>query len=313
MAPDSTVMSAALRRWRIPYKVTAGVDARTAGGVWEPRYVMWHHTADGSAVGTPTLGLVTSGRSDLAGPLCQWYVSRPPVGTPPTVYLVASGRANHAGAGQWRGIPVDSGNRYCLGIEWENTGTGEPWDDYWNMQVLAAALECVGTRDAQRMCGHKEYAPTRKIDPAGVGMDAARSRLAAVIAAGPSPTTTAEDDVSYDDAVKAVRDVLHLPVGGLAVPQGQRDNGNAYVNLLGGMQANVNSVNAIRAGVGQVLAVVGPLANDEPVILAALAALPTGGRFTDAQVEEIAAAFPQVDYDRIRDAVQFNVTVAPAG
>jgi hypothetical protein len=49
-----------------------------------------------------------------------------------------------------------------------------------------------------------------------------------------------EDDVSYDDAVKALRDVLRLPAAGLAVPRGQIDNGNLAVILVSSAQAEYN-------------------------------------------------------------------------
>lgn len=81
------------------------------------------------------------------------------------------------------------------------------------------------------------------------------------------------DDVSYDDAVRAVKDVLRMP-NGLNVPQGQQNNGNFYVNVLGSAQANFNNVNAIRVGLGQVLTAVEDSAevtgDDEAVITEAI-------------------------------------------
>jgi hypothetical protein len=53
-----------------------------------------------------------------------------------------------------------------------------------------------------------------------------------------------DDDVSYDDVVRALRDVLRLPGNGLAVPHGQVDNGNLAAILVGMSQEQVNRDNA---------------------------------------------------------------------
>lgn len=59
-----------------------------------------------------------------------------------------------------------------------------------------------------------------------------------------------EDDVSYDDAVRALRDVLRLPSNGLAVPRGQVDNGNLASLLVGMAQGDANRDAAEAAKIG---------------------------------------------------------------
>ncbi len=77
--------------------------------------VMCHHTA-GSRTGImPSLGVLTDGRSDLPGPLSQLGLGRDG-----TFFVIAAGRANHAGAGNWQGITT--GNASFIGIEAENSG-----------------------------------------------------------------------------------------------------------------------------------------------------------------------------------------------
>ncbi|MES2295266.1 MAG: N-acetylmuramoyl-L-alanine amidase [Pseudomonadota bacterium] len=127
--------------------------------------VICHHTAGPPAPKggpTPSLNLVLNGRPDLAGPLSQLYLARDG-----TFHVLAAGRCNHAGAGQWRHI---HGNSSSLGIEAENAGDGhDPWpavqmDAY--ARGVAAILKHLSLT-ADDCCGHKEFAtpPGRKIDP----------------------------------------------------------------------------------------------------------------------------------------------------
>ena len=108
-----------------------------------------------------------------------------------TCYIVSGNRANHAGTGGFRGL---TGNSSVLGIEAENNGIGEPWppaqiDAY--LRLCAAMCEGGGF-DASMVCYHREWAPTRKIDPAGPGIPADgnewRARVALALAS-PAPLT----------------------------------------------------------------------------------------------------------------------------
>ncbi|MDW9793996.1 N-acetylmuramoyl-L-alanine amidase [Sinorhizobium meliloti] len=127
------------------------------------RGVMCHHTGTSTAGNMPTLNMLKTGRSDLPGPLSQLGLGRDG-----TYYVVAAGRANHAGGGQWRGVL--SGNASFIGIEAENGGrNGDAWpevqmDSYW--RGVAAILKHIGA-GAEMCCGHKEYALPigRKPDP----------------------------------------------------------------------------------------------------------------------------------------------------
>ncbi|WP_213980859.1 N-acetylmuramoyl-L-alanine amidase [Sphingomonas sp. dw_22] len=127
------------------------------------RGVMCHHTATPGHLdkNMPTLDLLIRGRSDLAGPLAQLGLGRDG-----TFYVVAAGRANHAGAGSWEGIAT--GNSSFIGIEAENSGS-DPWPDVQMdayRRGAAAILKRIGA-GANMCCGHKEYAlpAGRKPDP----------------------------------------------------------------------------------------------------------------------------------------------------
>jgi len=184
--------------------------------------VICHHTAGPAQGNMPSLGIITNGRPDLAGPLAQLGLGRDG-----TFYIVAAGRANHAGAGSWQGVAT--GNSSFIGIEAEHTGDpNTPWpavqmDAY--RRGVAAILKQVGA--ASRMCcGHKEYAlpPGRKTDPT-FDMDDFRAGVESVMSgAAPPLLIAAEDDKqrptlrrgAQGDLVKEVQTKLKLtPADGL--------------------------------------------------------------------------------------------------
>src|SRR5262249_34828207 len=126
-----------------------------------------------------SLNTLVQGRSDLPGPLAQLGLGRDG-----TYFVIAAGRANHAGKGNWKGIL--NGNTNLIGIEAENTGlpNDSPWPvvqiDAYHRGV-AAILKHIG-RGFEFCAGHKEYAlPTgRKSDP-NFAMDPFRSAVAAIM------------------------------------------------------------------------------------------------------------------------------------
>ncbi len=169
-------LAAALREAGLRVKVVRGWRGRGRPGTFSPRGVMFHHTGSNRNSGAaPCLGIVTHGRSDLPGPLCNLLIGRDS-----TVFVIAAGRANHAGfGGPWRGIPKDSGNAFTFGVEVENDGIGEPWDREQLRtcaRVFAVLLERLG-RDHRMLGGHKEWAPDRKPDPARIDMSDFRRRV----------------------------------------------------------------------------------------------------------------------------------------
>jgi hypothetical protein len=139
-----------------------GWKTRGRGDVGKVVGVLCHHTAGALTGNAPSLSIVTKGRPDLAGPLSQLVLGRDG-----TFYVVAAGRANHAGAGDWRGCKA--GNTKLIGIEAENTGLANdnPWpamqlDAY--ARGVAAILKHIGA-GPEWCAGHLEYAPRRKVDP----------------------------------------------------------------------------------------------------------------------------------------------------
>jgi len=146
--------------------------------------VICHHTAGPATGNMPSLGIIRDGRPDLPGPLAQLGLGRDG-----TYYVVAAGRANHAGAGRWE--TLTDGNQNFVGIEAENTGNAsDPWplvqmDAY--QRGVAAILKKIGA-PVIMCCGHKEYAlpPGRKIDPI-FSMAEFRSGVAAIMGGANPP------------------------------------------------------------------------------------------------------------------------------
>ena len=181
-------------------KVAETPDWRTRGraDMTDVRGVMCHHTGTKAAGNMPTLGMLIAGRAAskgvaaLTSPLAQLGLGRDG-----TFYVVAAGRANHAGAGKWEG--VTTGNSSFIGIEAEHSGLPEdPWPaiqlDAFHRGV-AAILGKIGA-GANMCCGHREYAlpAGRKIDPT-FDMPSFRSEVAQwLVGKTPPPLIPAADN-----------------------------------------------------------------------------------------------------------------------
>lgn len=132
-----------------------------------PTHVMCHHTA--SNPGTDPKGdIAFITQTHPLKPICNLYLSRSG-----TYYVIAAGQVCTNGAGTskaWNGgVPDDAMNHYAISIEAANNGVGEPWP---YTQILAyidgVAALCAGYGiPVEHVRAHHEWAPGRKIDPAG--------------------------------------------------------------------------------------------------------------------------------------------------
>jgi peptidoglycan hydrolase-like protein with peptidoglycan-binding domain len=193
-------------------------DWKTRGNAtFDPKGVVAHHTAGSPSGDAPSLRVCINGHGSLPGPLANVVLSRSGI-----CYVIASGRANHAGRGGFRGL---SGNSSVFGIEAENTGVGEPWsaqqlDAYY--KCTAAMLDGIG-RDASWVCGHHEWAtpPGRKIDPRGFTMDSFRTEVGKALGkTAPAPSPTPKPKPTPKPAPRPASNVLK-----------RGDRGPAVVNL----------------------------------------------------------------------------------
>jgi N-acetyl-anhydromuramyl-L-alanine amidase AmpD len=199
----------------------------------------------------PSLRLVTEGRPDLPGPLAQLCLGRDG-----TYFVVAAGRCNHAGVGNWQGIAT--GNSSFVGIEAENTGhTSGPNADPWPAiqmdayrRGVAAILKKIRA-NAIMCCGHKEYAlpQGRKNDPR-FDMSDFRLQVSAIMAGtaprpGVIPATDGDGRPTLRRGdtgrlVTTIQTRLGIAPGGkfdgateAAVRQFQRDNGLVPDGIVG--------------------------------------------------------------------------------
>ena len=129
-----------------------------------PCAVMIHHTASGpSSDGQPDVNYMCY--SADARPIANIYLARTGI-----VWVMAAGATNTNGSGGPLGpVSGDSMNSSAIGIEAGNNGTGEPWPEAQQRaytQLCSALCKHYGIPVGQ-VWSHCEWAPGRKIDPAG--------------------------------------------------------------------------------------------------------------------------------------------------
>ena len=160
---------------------------------FSPRGGVDHHTAGSNNGNAPSLEVCINGHSTLSGPLCNTMQ-----GFDGTQYVIASGRANHAGEGSWHGL---SGNSSVYGMERENTGhdPGRPGQHESAARAWHAILNGgpAGTIDAGMVCGHKEWSPGRKPDFHDVDYGWFRNQIATGGPPPPPPLTNLEGQTMW--------------------------------------------------------------------------------------------------------------------
>lgn len=206
-----TWMPKALRDAGLNVEEQPGWQTRGHGDMGVVRGVLCHHTAGKKDGNMPSLGIVINGRPDLAGPLCNLALGRDG-----TFFIVAAGRAYHAGRGLWQG--VSNGNSSLIGIEAENTGlpNDQPWpevqmDAY--AKGCAALLKHIGAKPI--MCaGHAEYAlpKGRKSDPS-FAMPTFREKVATFMGATVQPHPA--DRVKVDGVAPDTLNLRDSPNGAI--------------------------------------------------------------------------------------------------
>lgn len=230
---------------------------RNTDGGYAPRGLMWHH--DASAVGPSpnAVGVIKFGRAGLRGALAQVWVDY--FGA---WHLCAAGRAWHAGIGSgWGVIPRNDGNTYSIGIETDLT-TGEPCPPrLYESLVRGSAAICrhTGWNPANALCGHKEFAPGRKPDPASIDMHRARAAVARMIANPSKPT--GDDEMSAKEVAEiqaSISNLFYAAINGTR-PDKKTPNG------LGTRQLAAQNTQ-LAAQIAALQSAVGALVNNDPAV-----------------------------------------------
>lgn len=215
-----TWLAPVLKRAGLKVATVDGWEERGSGDVGDIRGIICHHTAGPRHGNMPSLGIIVHGRADLPGPLAQLGLGRDG-----TFYVIAAGKCNHAGAGNWNG--TTRGNTHFIGVEAENTGTDDdfPWpavqmDAY--QRGVAAILEHLAL-DAGCCAAHREYAlPTgRKSDPT-LDMIAFRTKVSSFLTQGvPTAALIPRAELARADGTPG-RPTLRRQSAGVAVEELQR-------------------------------------------------------------------------------------------
>jgi hypothetical protein len=163
-----------------------GWETRGRGDVGEILGVMCHHTGtpNPKKLNMPTLEGLVKGVTQADGNFLEGPLAQLALGRDGTFYVIAAGRANHAGPGEWQGIKT--GNLSFIGIEAENAGTKK--DFRWpEVQMdayrrgVAALLKKI-EKGASFCCGHKEYRlPLGEKDDPSFDMNVFRAGVDAIL------------------------------------------------------------------------------------------------------------------------------------
>jgi peptidoglycan hydrolase-like protein with peptidoglycan-binding domain len=210
-----------LKKAGLKVSLVPGWENRGLGDVGEIVGVICHHTGvrNPKRLNMPTLNSLRNGRKGepglaaLPGPLAQLGLGRDG-----TFFVIAAGRAAHAGPGSFHGA---SGNRRFIGIEAENEGTiSDPWPDVQldaYQRGVAAILKHLN-RDSTFCCGHKEYAPGRKTDPS-LDMDDFRASVRGFINGTTVPSAPIPAVEPAPPVGSAPRPTLRRPMTGPLVKE----------------------------------------------------------------------------------------------
>lgn len=161
----------ALKDWRLAVVEVPGWQTR-GSSLFDPRGHVLHHDVIRPMDSVPDLILAGRPEDDLPGPLANFWLRRDG-----TVFLVAAGKANHAGEGHWKNL---SGNSSVWGTEMNNLGVAAdewPEEQLEAMARLAAATAEFSGFPVANVCFHREWAPDRKIDPHTLDPDAFRRHV----------------------------------------------------------------------------------------------------------------------------------------
>ena len=144
-----------------------GWESRARGsggyGTGKPDHVMCHHTASPpSADGWGDANYCTFADDDA--PLANIVLSRVP-----ELFICAAGATNTNGSGDCPHLAPDTMNSSAVGVEACNDGLGEAWPEGQQSCYVRLVTELCYAYNipVAHVESHAQYAPSRKVDPAG--------------------------------------------------------------------------------------------------------------------------------------------------
>ena len=212
--PYLTNLAAVARRTGFPVVEQPGWRTRGHGPMSAVRSVIAHHDAANHRPNQFNT-VIQNGHSTLPGPLAHFALRRDG-----TIHVVAAGLCYHAGSNI---NPSLYNNSYSIGIEAGNNGVGEPWPEVQlrAYRALCAELCKEFGLPVSRVMGHKEIAPARKIDPAGISMPTFRAQVSQLMkSGGPSKPPAASKPKTSAALIEEASMFEKLPAGGKIVPGG---------------------------------------------------------------------------------------------
>jgi len=240
-----------------------------------PLAIIVHHTASGrSSDGRRDVEYMTT--EHQYAPLANLYLDRRG-----TWWVLAAGATNTNGrGGPWGPLPLNGANVRVIGIEAANNGTGEPWSNAMQDALVTgvAALADRHEIDIDNVLSHQEWAPTRKIDPAGP------SRFGSINHVGSWDMNEFRSAVNtvrrQPGSVKAIRSTASADDGGTYVVR----SGDAWWSIaektMGNPTANWKTLADANGGPERVL------------LAGAVLTIPGGSDTLDSSVSTATATFP---------------------
>lgn len=203
--------------------------ARSSGGYADgaPNHLMIHHTASPvSTDGQRDVDFIVFNSS--VRPVSNLYTDRRGV-----VWVCAAGATNTNGKGSdtWGGgVPDDRMNLFAVANEIANDGVGEPYPIVQQDAVIRSSVALCDAYSIAPHCvrGHFEWAPSRKVDPAGPSrwtptfgrwnMDAFRHDISLALDPPPPTPPPPPPPIDGDDDMATIAFILQPPPQRLGSP-----------------------------------------------------------------------------------------------
>lgn len=230
-----------------------------------PRGAVSHWTAGPRGTSRrPSLNICVNGRPGIPGPLCNVYLDRAGIAV-----VVAAGTANHAGVGGWKGL---TGNSQVFGTEGESGGDGD-WtaEQRWAYPRINAAFCKLGSFGPDMVCGHNEWAPTRKIDIRDWPMPVMRQQVAAVLAGtiDDGGFLMALSDAEQREVLSLCRRIRGEDANADMLQLIRQSADDVWRRVRGG-HPDMDSLQALAYGQAQLAAAMGALASTDRATVAAV-------------------------------------------